>query len=293
MNKQKAQQDLFSSKMIARRKRNRRFINICRWIVVVLAFFLSYLPFWIMLIGSLKSIEQFMEPILLPSYPLRFVNYRDAFSVVLRGFLNSLIVSSGILVGTLLVSTFAAYAFARFKFFGKNILYALIIVNMTIPSLLTLVPQYLVTVNILYLADNYLGVILPGIAGGLIMGVFLTRTFLENLPSALFEAAKIDGAGEIVVFFKIAVPLVMPILITVSLMNVLTSWNDIVWPNLIIDTPYKQTIAIRMLSFNGIYASDTGKMFAAYTLASIPLLLLFGPNMKLFMNSVAAGSVKG
>lgn len=289
----KNRRDAFSPEIIARRRRARRAIGVTKWIVIVLVFFMTYLPFWIMLIGSLKSIEQFMGPIMLPGYPLRFVNYRDAFLVVSQGFLNSVLVSGGILVGTLLVSTLAAYAFARFKFIGKNLLYGLIIVNMTIPSLLTLVPQYLITVNVLHLADNYLGIILPGIAGGLVLGVFLTRTFLENLPSALFEAAKIDGAGELTVFLRIAVPLVAPILLTVSLMNVLTSWNDIVWPNLILDTPSRQTIAIRMLSFNGIYASDMGRMFAAYTLASIPLLLLFGPNMKLFMNSVAAGSVKG
>ena len=290
MNKKK---DSFSPEMIARRRRARKAAVAVKWTVIVFVFFMTYLPFWIMLIGSLKSIEQFMGPIMLPAYPLRFVNYRDAFVVVIQGFLNSVLVSAGILAGTLIVSTFAAYAFARFKFVGKNLLYGLIIVNMTIPGLLTLVPQYLITVNILCLADSYLGIILPGIASGLVLGVFLTRTFLENLPSALFEAAKIDGAGEITVFLRIAVPLVAPILLTVSLMNVLTSWNDIVWPNLILDTPAKQTIAIRMLSFNGIYASDMGRMFAAYTLASIPLLLLFGPNMKLFMNSVAAGSVKG
>lgn len=259
----------------------------------MLVFALSYIPFWIMLIGSLKSIEQFMEPILLPAFPLRFVNYSEAFKVVLRGFLNSVLISGSILAGTLVVSTLAAYAFARFKFVGKGVLYALVIINMTIPSLLTMVPQYLVTTNILLLDNNYLGVILPGIAGGQIMGIFLTRTFMENLPGTLFEAAKIDGAGEMTVFFRIAVPLVIPILVTVSLMNVLTTWNDIVWPNLILYDPYKQTIAIRMLSFNGIYGTDTGKMFAAYTLASLPLLLLFGPNMKVFMNSVAAGSVKG
>ena len=76
-------------------------------------------------------------------------------------------------------------------------------------------------------------------------------------------------------------------------MNVLGTWNDIVWPNLILEDVEKQTIAIRMLSFNSIYGSDMGKMFAAYTLASIPLLVLFLPNMKVFMNSIAVGSVKG
>lgn len=285
--------DPFSEETIKKRKRTRLFVKICMWVTVVGVFAFSYIPFYIMLIGSLKSIEQFMEPILLPSFPLRFVNYRDAFNVVLSGFLNSLLVSGAILVGTLLVSTLTAYAFARFRFLGKNILYALVIMNMTIPSLLTLVPQYLVTVNILHLDDSFFGIILPGIAGGQIMGIFLTRTFIENLPSAIFEAAKIDGAGEMTVFFKIAVPLVSPILITVSLMNILGTWNDIVWPNLIIDSPEKQTIAIKMLSFNGIYGSDMGKMFAAYTLAAIPLLVVFAPNMKLFMNSVAVGSVKG
>lgn len=287
------QKDPFSEDAIEGRKRSRKIVGICKWIVVIAVFAFSYIPFYIMLIGSLKSIEQFMEPILLPCFPLRFVNYRDAFSVVLSGFLNTLFVSASILIGTLFVSTLSAYAFARFCFKGKNILYALIIINMTIPGLLTLVPQYLVTVNILHLDDNYFGIILPGIAGGQIMGIFLTRTFIENLPGALFEAAKIDGAGEMTVFFRIAVPLVVPILVTVSLMNVLGTWNDIVWPNLILDSPQKQTIAVRMLSFNGIYGSDMGKMFAAYTLASVPLLLLFAPNMKLFMNSVAAGSVKG
>lgn len=246
------------------------------------------------MIGSLKSIEQFYyDPIFLPSSPLRFVNYVDAFKVVLRGFMNSVFISSSILFGTLFVSSLSAYAFARFNFCGKKFLYSMIIINMTIPGLLSMVPQYLVTVNVLNLANTYLGVILPGIAGGQIQGIFLTRTFIETLPKELFEAAKIDGASEFKVFFFIAIPLIVPILITIGLMNVLGSWNDIVWPNLILEDVEKQTISIRMLSFNTIYGSDMGKMFAAYTLASIPLLAIFLPNMKAFMNSIAVGSVKG
>lgn len=285
--------DPLSPEGMARQKRMTKIVKIAKWAVVVLDIAISYIPFWIMLIGSLKSIEQFMLPILLPAFPLRFVNYVDAFSVVAAGFVNTLIVSAGILAGTLVVSTLSAYAFARFRFFGKSFFYMLIIVNMTIPGLLTLVPQYLVTTNILHLNNTYMGVILPGICGGQIMGIFLTRTFIENLPSALFEAARVDGANEFTIFLKIAMPLIVPILVTITLMNVLGSWNDIVWPNLILEDVDKQTISIRMLTFNGIYGADMGRMFASYTLASIPLLLIFAPNMKVFMNSIAAGSVKG
>lgn len=287
-------ENTISDEKIEKNKRMRKIAQICRWITVILVLGISYIPFWIMLIGSLKSIEQFYyDPIFLPSSPLRFVNYVDAFNVVLLGFLNSVLISTSILFGTLLVSSLSAYAFARFNFFGKKFLYWMIIINMTIPGLLSLVPQYLVTVNVLNLANSYLGVILPGIAGGQIQGIFLTRTFIETLPRELFEAAKIDGASEFKVFSLITIPLIVPILITIGLMNVLGSWNDIVWPNLILEDVEKQTISIRMLSFNSIYGSDMGKMFAAYTLASIPLLVLFLPNMKVFMNSIAVGSVKG
>lgn len=269
------------------------FIQICKWFIVVLCIGISYIPFWIMLVGSLKSTEQIRDNILMISFPMRYVNYVDAFNVVLEGFLNSFIISLSILVGTLFLSALAAYAFARFTFRFKGVLYMLIIVNMTIPSLLTMVPQYLITTNILHLNNNHLGVIIPGIAGGQIMGIFLTRTFIENLPQDLFDAARIDGAGEFIIFFKITIPLVVPILVTVALMNVLGSWNDIVWPNLILEDESKQTIAIRMLSFNTIFGADLGRMFAAYTLASIPLLILFSFNMKKFMNSIAAGCIKG
>lgn len=287
-------ENTISDKNIENSKRKVKIAKIARWTTVIVVLAFSYIPFWIMLIGSLKSIEQFYyDPIFLPSSPLRFVNYVDAFKVVLRGFINSVLISGSILFGTLLVSSLSAYAFARFNFYGKKLLYSMIIVNMTIPGLLSMVPQYLVTVNVLNLANTYLGVILPGIAGGQIQGIFLTRTFIETLPKELFEAAKIDGASEFKVFFFITIPLIVPILITIGLMNVLGSWNDIVWPNLILEDVEKQTISIRMLSFNTIYGSDMGKMFAAYTLASIPLLAIFLPNMKAFMNSIAVGSVKG
>ena len=260
---------------------------------VVLFLLLTFMPLYIMIINSLKTRVQILDSILIPSFGnLQFSNYASAFNAIIPYVLNSIMVTLAAAAGVVFLSVLSGYAFGRFHFKGKKLFFTLILVNMMIPSLLTLVPNFFIISNIIPLYDTPFALIVPYIVGGQVMGIFLARGFVEQLPSSLFEAAKLDGATEMQTFFKVAVPLLVPVISTIAVLNVINTWNEIVWPNLVIDTDRFKTIPQGLLAFNSFFGNDYGRIFAGYVIASVPLLIFFLINMKGFMNSLTEGAIK-
>jgi len=187
----------------------------------------------------------------------------------------------------------AAYAFARHRFPGSQLLFYAILALLMIPGVLTLIPQFLL-VKRLGLLNTYWALILPYIAGGQAFGIFVLRSFFASQPEELFESARLDGASEFAIYWHIALPLARPILATLMVLSLLSTWNDLIWPLVTIGRPELWTISQALVSFSGRLATQQqyGPMFAGYIIASIPLLILFMFTARLFIQGLASGAVK-
>jgi ABC-type glycerol-3-phosphate transport system permease component len=252
---------------------------------------LTLYPLAFMVITSFKDMTQYNEQFWLPVLPLHLENYTAAWAAIAPYMLNSVIVTAASAAGVVLLSCFAAYAFARFDFPGREIFYYLVIFLLMIPAVLTLVPSFLL-VKSLGLMNTRWALILPYVAGGQVLAIFIMRAFFAGLPEELFEAARIDGAGEIGAFWRIALPLTRPILITIAIMQVLSTWNDYVWPFLVVQDDSLKTLVVGLVIFQGRFYTNWGPLMAGYTLASLPLLILFLVGMRYFIEGLTAGALK-
>jgi ABC-type glycerol-3-phosphate transport system permease component len=260
-------------------------------IVLVILVLLTFYPFVFMVITSLKTLKQYRANFWLPAWPVHLENYADAWQAVAPYMLNSIVVTVVSTIGVVCVSCLAAFAFARMSFPGRELLYYLVIFLLMVPAVLALVPTFLLIKNV-GLMDTLWALILPYIAAGQVLAIFIMRSFFASLPEELFEAARIDGAGEIWVFFNIAVPLVRPVLVTIAILQVLSSWNDFLWPFLVIKSDSLKTLVVGLVGFEGRFSTDYGPLMAGYAIASIPLLILFLVAMRSFIEGLSQGALK-
>lgn len=256
-------------------------------VLVILTFF----PLLLMVITSFKDNAEFYQSFFWIALPLHPENYTSAWAEISPYMLNSVIVTSISTAGVVVISALAAYAFARFAFPGKELLYYLIIALMMLPGVLTLIPSFVLVKN-LGLLDTRWALILPYIAGGDVFAIFVLRAFFASLPEELFEAARIDGTGELAAFWHIGLPLVMPALGTVAILQVLATWNDYIWPLIVLfDDPVK-TLALGLVAFEGRHTTDWGPLMAGYTIAIIPLVVLFVATTRTFIEGLMSGGLK-
>lgn len=259
-------------------------------VLSLLAFF-TFLPFIVTLIISLKDIYQFTHQPFLPTLPFAFNNYAIAFRLVVSYILNSIIVSGSAVVMMTLIGVLSGYVFARYDFPLKNALFFFFISLMMIPPVVSLVTRFVLVMD-LGLRDSYLGMILPFVSGGQIIVVFVSRTFFQNIPASLFESAKIDGAGDLGLLFRIAVPLSGAIIWTLAIINIMRTWNNILWPLVIINRVELMPVSIGLLHFRSQTQANTGAMMAGYIIASIPLLIVFFIASKQFISGLTSGAIK-
>lgn len=263
-------------------------------IVILVLLFLSLYPLILMLLKSVKTIDQEIHHGFALTFPFNWSNYSLAWKYVSGYILNTFLISILNTVGILLATSTMAYGFTRYDFRGKNALFMAVLALTMIPGILTLIPQFCMVKNF-NMINTRLGVILPTIVGALPMGVLLLRTFFNGLPGGLFEAASLDGANSIEMFFMIAVPLSVPILATLGLTSFLGSWNDLIWPQLILRRDNLQTITIAMTSFTTNYYNTTHSYavpMAGYVIVSAPLLILFAFTSKQFIAGLTSGAFK-
>ncbi len=257
------------------------------------ASFVTMLPFIVMLNMALKDPAQIYARFWSFPSPIRWANLLFGAKVTLRYIANSLFVSAGVCLLTLAGGLLAAYAFSVHRFPGRRTLYIAVIALMMVPGILMLVPLFLTT-RTLGLLNTYAGMILPQAAGSLALAVFLLRGFFDELPRDFFDTARIDGAREWRILAHIVLPLSMPIISTVAIVNILASWNNYVWPLLVVRDASLRTIPL------GLAFVDTefylrlkpGKMMAAYAMASLPMVVFFLAAMKTFIQGMTSGALK-
>ena len=253
------------------------------------------LPFIYMISTSLKGQVYVFEfpPRFIPSHPTlnNFVSAWQSNNFG-RYFLNSLLVALVTTVLELLLSSTVAYAFARFEFPGKSVLYYTLLATLMVPGMMLIIPQFILASR-LKLLNSLTGLILVYTAGGTAFNTFLLRGFFEQLPRELEEAALIDGGNYLTVFFRILLPLSTPALATVAIFTFLGAWDEYVWALTTINEPLKRTLPIAIANFHGTHASDWGLVFAGSLIAIVPVLIVFVLLQKYFIKGLTAGAVKG
>lgn len=205
-------------------------------------------------------------------------------------FFNSVLIATITTILILIVDSLAAYAYARMNFAGRNLLFGILLATLFLPGVMFIVPNFL-TVNAVGLLNNRAGVIIPALAG--VFGVFFLRQFFETIPKELEEAAQIDGATVFQTFYRVVLPLAQPALATLAVITFLGSWNDFLWPLLILKEPELQTLPPGLRTLQGAYTSEYGVMMAGAVIVAIPVLILYVVMQRFIVQSVASSGVKG
>lgn len=203
-------------------------------------------------------------------------NYKNVFTQIplSRYFLNSLIVASVTTAGQVIFAALAGYAFARFNFKFKNLLFLIILITMLVPPQVNIIPLFFL-MRELHLIDTYSALILPGLFGG--FGIFLMRQYFLGFPKDLEEAAKIDGCNLFETFFKIALPLALPTVATLALFTFVTTWNSFMWPLIVTNSESMRTLPVGLAIFKGSFREITlwGELLACSVICTIPVIGVF------------------
>jgi ABC-type glycerol-3-phosphate transport system permease component len=252
---------------------------------------LSIYPIFFLLNVSAKSRLQFERNPLAIEMPEGVYAYVLAWNVVWKSILNTTAITLVSLIGLLITAAVTAYVFARYSFPGKELLWYGLLGLLMIPGILTMVPLLVLVVR-LGLINTLWAAILPYVAGGQAFNIFLMRTFFAGLPEELFEAARLDGAGHFDLIFRLVIPLATPILVVVSILHLLHSWNDIAWPLLVLNNASVRTVALQLLQFQTPTEEFPTAQFAGSVIASIPLFGVFFLSMRQFVSGVVTGALK-
>jgi multiple sugar transport system permease protein len=207
-----------------------------------------------------------------------------------RAFLSSTIIAGATTLVSLLVNSMAGYAFARLRFGGRDRLFNWLLGALVIPAQVGMLPLFLLMKN-LHLVNTYWGAILPALAS--VFGIFLVRQFMLSLPQELLEAARIEGAGELRIYWTVVMPLARPVLATLAIYTFMTSWNDFMWPLIVLSDQKRYTLPVAMASLVGEHALDIELMMAGAVLTVLPVLVLFLALQRHYIAGLTAGSVKG
>lgn len=219
----------------------------------------------------------------------RFVFF-DSENPVLRWALNSFIAATLHCILVLLVSSLAAYALARMRFRGRNVIFAVLIATMFLPGFVFLMPNYLLIDRLMW-TDTLWALIVPGAAGA--FNVFFLRQFFLSIPRELEETALIDGANAWIIFSRIILPLAKPALVTLAVLAFLANWNDFIWPIFVLFSPERLTLAPGLATLQGAEATNYPVVMAGATIASIPVLILYIVLQRYIIEGVANSGIKG
>jgi multiple sugar transport system permease protein len=219
-------------------------------------------------------------------------NYDNLFSRLdfPRYFTNSLVVAVLVTAGNLLFCSLLGYALAKLNFPGRRALFLTVLGMLMVPGMVLFVPQFVLVSN-LGLANSYAGLVLPVLAGP--FGVFLMRQFLLSIPDDLLEAARVDGAGEWRIFWRVVLPLCRPALATLGILTFLTSWNNFLWPLVVATTADKYTLPVALALFSvGQHRADYGLLLAGAVVVVLPVLIVFLLLQRHFLRGIATTGLK-
>src|SRR5664279_2888251 len=265
--------------------------------LLVIGALVFMLPLIVMISTSFKSFNE------INSYPPTFLpnqwlpqNYPQAWNYQNTDFprwtLNTLIILGATLPGVVLTSSLCAYGFARLKFAGRNLWFFLVLASVMLPPQVTLIPLYIFFHRLGWL-DTFLPLIVPPWFGGGALNIFLMRQFFMQVPRELDEAAIVDGAGHLTIWWKIYVPLSRPVMVTVALLTILGIWNDFLGPLIYLTKPENYTLALGLSRFQGQFVTRSDYLMAISTLMIIPMVILFVFAQRYIVKGFITSGVKG
>jgi multiple sugar transport system permease protein len=269
-------------------------------LVLIPTSFILLLPLLWMVITSLETPAeaQRFPPVIVP-HQVRLQNYPDAFQTAPFGhfFLNSAIVALVVVASNLVLCSLAGYAFARIRFLGRGPLFVALMLTLMVPFQVTMIPEFLIVkwfgVHVLTQVgiDHIGALILPNLATA--FGIFFLRQFFRTVPVEIEEAARIDGTSRIGVLVKILLPLSLPALSTLAALTFLTSWNDFLWPLIVITSQQTMTVPLGLTYFQGAHTTQWTLLMAGNVMSLVPMLVVFFAAQRYFVRSVAATGIKG
>jgi putative chitobiose transport system permease protein len=278
-----------------RGRRARQLAANAGWYAVLTAFAaITVFPFLWMLSTSLKGpADQIasVPPQLIPGHPT-FANYQRVLQSlpVVQFFQNSIVVSICVTGLNALVSTLAAYPLAKMWFRGREAVFYLLLATLIVPAQLTYIPSFVLAVNVFHYYDSLPSVIFPALASA--FNIFLMRQAFRGVPNDLIDAARVDGAGEWRIWWQILVPIVRPSIAAVAIFTFVTSWNDFLWPSLMLHDRTQMTLPVGLAALQGFFSSDFRSIAAGVTMTVVPILIFFIVVQRWFVRGLA-GAVKG
>ncbi len=265
-------------------------------VFLVLFAFLILLPFWAVFVGTFQDGSMLIRYGLnlkldfaeadFDNYIMLFTNSGNYF----KWFFNSLLLTVIQVIGTLFVSSFVAYGFAAYEFRFKNFLFICVLLIMSVPFEMLMLPLY-IQVNDMGLADTYTAIVLPFLAHA--MTIFFFRQYLLGIPRDIIEAGRIDGATEYGIFFKLIIPVMKPSFAAMAILNGMNSWNNFLWPLLVLRSSDKYTLPIGLNTLITPYGNNYDLLIVGSFFSVLPILILFLCFQRYFIAGMTAGAVKG
>lgn len=270
--------------------------QIIQYTFCVILSFVVLIPIYMGFVGGLKSNGQLLtDPVGLPNPPF-YDNYLNLLNGSLGTFwqslFNSILVAAGTVSITLVVCVMAAFALARVRFYGRDIIKNYFMLGLLFPLAVAILPLYL-QIKDLNLLDNYFGVILPQVAFQIPMTVLLLRGFFIGIPHDLEDACSIDGYGPLGFLVNMVIPLSTPILATSSIIVLVASWNNFFLPLLVFNNESRYTLPMGVMNFQGQHAADWNMILAYLSLAMIPAIIIFITSQKYIVAGLTGGAIKG
>ncbi len=271
-------------------------MNARRWTVTLFAAFAALLTvaplLWMISVSFMAPGEaaQFPPP-LLPADPT-MTNYRALFGSfgIGRFLANSLLVSTLATILALIFTVPAGYAFAKLRFTGRDATFRLLVAALVVPGQIGMLPLFL-ELKAMGLVNSYAGALVPWLAG--IFGIFLVRQYCLSIPDEMLEAARIDGASEAQILRRIVLPILTPIIVTLALFVFLGSWNDFMWPLIILADQNLYTLPVALAAMSREHVQDNELMMAGAVVTTLPVLILFLALQRFYLSGLLTGSVKG
>lgn len=288
---------MFKSGFLGERKQHAtagvNMLKIVSYIILIIGSLSMILPFYWMIATSLKTGAEAVAtpPVWFPE-SLRWSNYERALEVAPFGryFLNSLLITAATTVGELVTSILAAFAFAKMNFYGKNVLFTILIATMMVPFELLMIPNYL-TLSKLDLINTYGAMIIPFLAS--VFSVFMLKQNFEAVPKELYYAAKVDGTSDFKFLWQILVPLSKSSVIAVTILKAISSWNAFLWPLIVTNETSLRPLPVGLQAFTTEAGTYFELLMAAATIVVVPMIIIYIVLQKYIIQGVSNTGVKG
>ena len=263
------------------------------FMVLVLLACTMLVPFlWMISTALMSELEVYQFPPRFIPSALRWNNFAEAMQLQPFGrfFLNTAIVAAATVGGQLLFCSMAAYAFARMRFLWREKLFALYLLTMMIPAIVTIIPAFLI-INAFGWVNTYWALFTPTLSS--VWGIFLLRQFFLTIPRDLEDAARVDGAGDLTIFWRIILPLSKPALATLAIFSFMASWKDFLWPLIVTNRTDMRTVEVGIANFNNLYSTDWPHQMAAAVVVMLPIIIVFFLAQRHFVRGITLTGLKG